>query len=310
MKSPLLKGDDMLGAAISVDLLITIPFIYYLLIRKSNIPKTTVVPVMIIGLILGFTFLPPNQQTYLNLFKVWVLPIIELFVVTFVLIKAQIIIKKQRELSKSNPDFYDTIQTVLFDFMPKRPAEMLSAEISVIHYGFINWRTLPLQENEFSYHLKSGTPALFGALIMMIAIECIGLHYLLGIWNNIIAWVFTILSVYSMIQVFGFSRSMSKRPIKVGDNSLTLRYGILNQVEIDFSEIIDITISRKPIGSEILTRTLAPIADLEKHNVVISLNTTHELQGIYGFKKDFNVLALHLDDPKRFKESMDCKLKY
>jgi hypothetical protein len=34
--------------------------------------------------------------------------------------------------------------------------------------------------------------------------------------------------------VFGFARSLSKRPISINNESVTLKYGILNEVEIPF----------------------------------------------------------------------------
>src|SRR6056297_2889248 len=89
MKSPFLNGNDALNLAITADLLLTVPLVYFLLIRKSKIPKTTVIPVMIIGLLVGSYFLPKENQTYLELFKNWFLPVIELSILTFVIIKVR-----------------------------------------------------------------------------------------------------------------------------------------------------------------------------------------------------------------------------
>ena len=44
MKSSFLNGNDILNFAITADLLLTVPLVYFLLIRKSKIPKTTVIP--------------------------------------------------------------------------------------------------------------------------------------------------------------------------------------------------------------------------------------------------------------------------
>ena len=74
-----------LSLAITIDLLLTTPFIYFLLIRKTTIPKTTVVPFVIIGVVVCSFILPSENQYYLSLFKTWVLPIIEVSVLSYII---------------------------------------------------------------------------------------------------------------------------------------------------------------------------------------------------------------------------------
>ena len=69
---------NRLSIGITIDLVLTIPVIYLVLIRKSSIPKTTVVPVMIVGMLIGSIILPEENQYYLELFKTCILPIVEL----------------------------------------------------------------------------------------------------------------------------------------------------------------------------------------------------------------------------------------
>ncbi|MEM6687663.1 MAG: hypothetical protein AAF617_17935, partial [Bacteroidota bacterium] len=75
--------------AVSADLLLTIPIVYFLLIRKTSIPKTTVVPVMLIGLLIGLYTLPEANQTYMQLFKTWFVPVIEIGVASFIIYKVR-----------------------------------------------------------------------------------------------------------------------------------------------------------------------------------------------------------------------------
>ena len=76
---------SILSIGITFDLLLTVPFVYFLLIRKTKIPKTTVVPFLIVGIIICSFILPAENQYYLNLFKSWVLPIVELSILSFVI---------------------------------------------------------------------------------------------------------------------------------------------------------------------------------------------------------------------------------
>lgn len=94
MQSTLFSGNDMLSLAITLDLLLTIPLVYFLLIRKTSIPKTTIIPVMFIGLLVGTYCLPKDNQTYLVLFRNWILPLIELGILTYVISKVYVATKK------------------------------------------------------------------------------------------------------------------------------------------------------------------------------------------------------------------------
>ncbi len=309
MKSSFLNGNDTLNFAITADLLLTVPLVYFLLIRKSEIPKTTVIPVMIIGLLVGTYFLPQESQTYLSIFKTWALPVIEISILTFVIIKVRSGIRKYKGLKGSTPDFFNALKSTCYEILPKRLVLPFATEVAVFYYGFINWKTTEVRENEYTYHKKSGTPALFYAFILIISIETIAFHFLLTRWSFIAAWILTAVSIYTAIQVFGFAKSLAKRPISINKDSLTLKYGILNEVEIPFSDIDKIELSRKSLEKHKLTRTLSPLGEIESHNVIISLKKENELIGLYGMKKKFNRLGLHIDEPKEFKEKMENALQ-
>jgi hypothetical protein len=307
MKSSFTVGNDLLNLALTADLLLTIPLVYYLLIRKTTIPKTTVIPVMILGLIIGSYFMPQENQSYLILFKVWALPLIEFAVLTYVIFKVRSALKTYKTKTGSTTDFFTALKSTCSEILPKQLVVPLATEIAIIYYGFFHWKTLHLEENEFTYHKKSGTPALFGALILAIGVETIAFHFLLARWNELGAWVLTALSIYASLQVFGFAKSLSKRPISINHDSLVLKYGILNEVELPFSNISSIEYSSKPLVKSKLTTTLSPLGQAEKHNVVVQLKNEQIATGIYGLKKRFSVIGFHVDNPIGFKKQFDSK---
>lgn len=308
MKSSFFLNHDLMSFGITTDLILTIPLVYFLLIRKTEIPNTTVVPVMVIGLIIGSYLLPEANQSYLDLFKIWALPIIEIFAFTFVLIKVISAIKKYKKLKGVSPDFFTTLKSTCYEILPKPLVMPLASEVAVFYYGFFHWKTIKTNENEFTIHRKSGTLGLLGALIFIIAVETIAMHFLLATWSHVAAWIFTGLSIYTAFQVFGFARALPKRFISLNQNSLTLKYSIINEAEIPFCEIASIELSGKSLEKDQLTKTLSPLGEAESHNVIIRLNQTNQLMGLYGFKKDFKVIALHIDEPMVFKEKLDAAL--
>ena len=155
-----------------------------------------------------------------------------------------------------------------------------------------------LNENEFSYHKDSGTISLLIAIIFIVAIETVVLHILLQKWNVTVAWILTFLSIYSGIQLLGFLKSMSKRPILIKDDKLYLKYGIMKETTIDLKSIDSIEISSKDIELNKETRKISFLGELESHNIIIRLKKENELTGLYGMKRKYKNLVLHVDKKK------------
>jgi len=297
---------NTLSLAITIDLLLTTPFIYFLLIRKTAIPKTTIVPFVILGVVVCSYIIPLENQYYLELFKTWILPVIELVVLTIIIYK----IVKARRLYKLNKkqinfDFYTTLKTTCFEILPKAVVIPFATEIAVFYYVFVSWKKRQLKPNEFSYHKESGTIGLLIAILFLIAIETVAFHLLLAKWNTTAAWILTGISMYSGIQILGFLKSMLKRPILIKDNVLYLRYGIMNETTIPIKNIESVELSTKDIEINNTTRKLSFLGSLEGHNLVLTLKKEHILFGLYGIKKQYKVLALQVDQKQEFKNCIE-----
>lgn len=304
-----ITNPNSLSIGITFDLLLTVPLVYFLLIRKTRIPKTTVVPFLIIGIVVCSLILPLKNQYYLNLFKTWGLPIVELSIVSYIIYNVSKAIKRYRINKSDEIDFFTTLKNTCYEILPKRVVIPLVTEIAVFYYGFIYWKKRKLKDNEFSYHKDSGTVTLLLAIIFIVAIETITFHILLAKWNTTIAWILTFLSIYSGIQIFGFVKSMFKRPIAIENDKLFLRYGIMNETTIDLADIDSIEISSKDIELNNETRKLSFLGELESHNVVIKLKKENTLIGLYGIKRTYKNLALHVDNKIEFKNRINNALE-
>ncbi|WP_250434349.1 hypothetical protein [Hanstruepera flava] len=289
-----------LSTAITFDLLLTVPFIYYLLIRKTRVPKITVVPLLVIGMIVCALIIPPQNQYYLELFKTWVFPVIEIAIVWYIIYNVSKALKQYRLVKKESADFFTTLKDTCADLLPKIAIIPFVTEIAVFYYGFIYWKKRRLNDNEFSYHKESGTVSLLIAIMLIITIETVVLHILLAKWSIVAAWILTCLSTYSIIQLFGFLKSMYKRPILIEKGKLFLRYGIMNETIIDLKNIKSIAVSSTDIELNKETRKLSFLGELESHNVIIKLHQESILFGLYGIKRQYKNLALHVDKKNEF----------
>lgn len=306
IKSPyFLEHASTLTFAVSADLLLTIPIVYFFLIRKTNIPKTTIVPMMLIGLFIGFFALPEANQEYIQLFKTWFLPVIEVGVASFLIYKVRKAILFHKKQENKSLDFFTALKTTCAEILPKPAVVPFATEISVFYYGFVYWKRRKLAENEFSYHKESSSVALFFVLILLIAIEIVPIHILLAKWSEVAAWILTALSAYSGLQIFGYAKSLMKRPIAVENNRLLLRYGIMQEAEIPLTDIKEITLTSTEFDKEENIVRLSLLGEVEGHNVLIETTNEHTLRGLFGKKKTFTKIALFVDKPADFKKYLD-----
>jgi len=299
---------DYLALGITVDLLLIVPLIYFLLIRKTSIPKTTIVPFLILGILICSVILPSENQYYLTLFKVWIFPILELSIISYAIYNVRKGIKSYNLKKEHSFDFFTTLKNTCYEILPKKSVMPVVTEIAVFYYGFINWKKRIPSKNEFTYHKNSTTITLLIAVIFIVSIETFVFHILLIKWNYTVAWSFTLLSIYSGIQLFGFLKSLSKRPYKIENGKLHLHYGILSEAIINLDEIETIEISSKDIEFNKETRKLSPLGSLESHNVVIKLKNKTILNGLYGIKREFKTLAFFVDEKINFKQSVETAI--
>ena len=80
---------SLLSFGITFDFLVTIPFLYYLIIRKTTISNQSVSVLVTINLILLSLILPKQNQLYLHYFTNWIAPVFEVIILFFILKKVK-----------------------------------------------------------------------------------------------------------------------------------------------------------------------------------------------------------------------------
>lgn len=306
IKSPIFPTDsDMVSLGITIDLLLTIPLIFYVLNRKTAIPNTTVLAIVAVGVVIGSVTLPKSNQFYLDFFKTWFIPVLELMVITYIVLKVKTSLKKYRDKDNTQLDVFTLLKEVCNSFLPSKLVYPIATEVAVFYYGFVSWKKKPLSHDEFTYHKQSSSIAILGALILMTIVETFALHILLVRWNPIVAWVLTGISIYTIFQIWGLIKSLSKRPVLLDKSQLILRYGLLNEANISLENIGHIEITERDLEGNKAIRALSPLDKLEGHNIIIHLKNECNVIGFYGIKKKCKSVALHLDDVELFKKRVN-----
>ncbi len=295
----LIQESSYLGYAILTDLTITIPFIYFLFIRKRNIPNLSTITFAIIGLFLAGWILPQNFHPFIKQLKHIVIPIVELTVFSLLLFK----IYQFRKLLSSQPQRYPDAMQVLREsvantFSNKYVAGALTTELSVFYYGFLSWKKVKPTNYLFTSY-NNGSISLFCALILVAIAETLGFHFFLIKWNAIIAWIFTGSSIYLILQLFAHIKAILQRPISIEDGTLIIRYGIFMETSIPLESIESIQKNTASFLKIDGIEKIGLLGDTESHNLLVTLKNKETLLKPYGTRKLFKKLYFYVDEPDK-----------
>ena len=295
-----------LSIGITIDLIFTMPFLHFLIIRKKKISNFTIISVFVIGLITASFIIPENHQSLLRIVKSYFLPILELSVFSLLVFKSIRVFKKIKLKRSLNLDFYDAIKIVARDTFPSKIADLLATEIAVIYYSFFSWKKKKLNTSEFSNYKENGIKTVLYALILIVFVETFAVHSFIEKWSVAAAWILSFLSIYTAFQIFSLIKSLSKRPIYIDEihQKVVLRFGFFGFAEILFSEIDNIEIYNKDLPEDKSIIPFSPLGTIGGHNIILHLNNQIQIEGFYGIKKEADKLAVFIDDKNKFVELM------
>lgn len=298
------SSPDLLSNAITIDVLVIVPLVYFLIIRKREIPKITVLSVFILGLVVLTYFLPENNQQLLELVKTYFLPVLELGILSLVVYKVVQLRKSYKAQDQSSQDFYSILKEASQKVFPKQVASVLVTEISVVYYGFIKWRSKKLKTNEFSYHKKNALVSITAGLTLVIVGETVGLHAWLVAWNETIGWIITFISAYTALQFFALTKAILLRPISVDTegNSIYLRYGNFTDLTLHANQIETIELNNKDLPEDKSVIPFSPLGSIGEHNLIIQFKEELKFSGIYGIPRKAKAISLFIDEKEKFRE--------
>ena len=303
---PHFEEPDLLAAAMTLDLTVLVPLLYYgLLVRRKGWPVITVVPVFLLSLLAASFVVPADHQGLLTILKYLVAPA-ELVLLGYLGLTVVRTTRRFRDHAASD-DILVRLRQSLYDVLKARLAtELIASEIGLFYYALFSWRARPAaaaKHQAFSYHKKSGYGSVVAGILVAMLIEVIALHALLWMWNPALAWVMTALGLYGFVWLIGDWRAVYLRPVSVEKDALVVRIGLRWTVRVPF-ETIDAV---RPMEGQAPSRKTPGYLEailLGKPQYLITLNTDIVAQGLYGMRKTINTLGLTVDDTEAFEAAL------
>lgn len=299
--SSLLQKHPDIAIGITLDLVVTMPLVYFICIRKQKVSKLTIVPVAVGGLFISGLILPESGLYTFHFLKQWVFPLVELFVITVLFFKIRKSIWTYRKFKNTSPDFMTVLRSVTAELIgSKILAALFITEISVVYYALFSWGKPKLNENQFSVHRTSGAVSLFLSLLMVIGIETTVVHILLAKWSVFFAWLLTGTSIYLGLQFIAHIKALKQRPIIIEDGLLKIRNGIFGETEVPLQHIEELQQYTKDMEKGEGIQSTALLDGLEPINMKLKTSHNETLLKPYGIRKLYKKLYFYVDNPSKF----------
>ena len=259
-----------LGAA--VDLTITVPVLYYLLlVRPGHSSWMALIAVTLAGARAAGFLLSAAERQYLPPLR-WVAVPLEIWIMV--------------NVARGKRYGWAT--------------KLAAAEIGVFYYA-VAWRAKPQwAAGTRAFDLAEASGYGMFSILMMVAIvvEGVPLHLLLSNWSHTAAWVFTGLGIYSFVWMVALYRSLGLRPVLVGSEAVVLQVGFLCRAEFRREQIRAVRRYSKA------DKGCVSLVVLNQPQWLIELTEPLVVSGPFGRQKVTAKIAVSVDDSAAFAASL------
>lgn len=293
---------DVVATAFLMDLVVTFPVAYYLLIIRPFKQKAWRI-MLVITCCCGVAYwiLPAHQRGYIIQLRKLTAGL-ELGMLVYCISKIRHIKKEYEKLHAEFPDVTFNLHKSMAAIMGDGIAvKIMASEITILRFGFLCFKkehpVLPAHKR-FSVHKEAGYAALFGVILAVCVIEMVAFHLFLMQYSHIAANIVTILSLYGTVFITGDFSALVKSPVLLMEDKVLLRIGLRWRALVDPSNI---TSAEKVKDSYEPTDGCFKGGIMKNScNMLLTFNTPVTVERLY--KKPINTkqILMSVDDADRF----------
>lgn len=286
------------------------PAVYYLFfIKRFKLRSLNILVLFSLCCLIAYITLPKHQQDYILQLRKLSLAV-ELLIVLYLLSKFNKISARYKVLQAEFTDRAFNIRNSITEVMGNRMIfRLLGSEIVTIIYGlaifskekqpFVNYKS-------FTVHKESGYLTVWIAMVTVIIIETVAIHFLLLRWSFIAALVMTCLSIYGLFFFISDLNAMIKRPILITESQLILRVGYRWRCVLPIDAIQTIKAVNPDaivrIQSDTTPALFVGSAIKSSSNIMITLKNPAWIEKFIKKSVYTDLIVLNVDQPKEFLE--------
>lgn len=291
----------ILPYGVTFDLLVVIPSLFYwLIVRRYQLPLSSLAGVVGACLTLTYWLLPVAQQAPLQALR-FLPALLEGITLILLAAKAQRLVSCYQAAYQQQPHVWFCAQVAVRQALGPAGV-LLVAELEMLRYALFGWRAKPeitLGSTPFSTYRNSGFTAFVVMLGVAIAVEAVVVHLLASLWSARVAGWLLLFDGYTLVMLLAHGQAVRLRPTLLTAHTLQLNVGFVWQLAVPLEELATI---------EPLRDTPKPAADLlnltkllfTPPNLLLTFAQPVTVQGPYGIQRTGRRLAVYLDQPQQF----------
>jgi hypothetical protein len=307
MQHPAFLLRPELPAAVTLDLLVGIPLLFYfLVVRRYRLPATTVVAVFSAMLAVGYYLVPAGQQHYLG----WgsrSLGLLEGAAGVVMIINIRRLTLAYTQAAQHSADFVENLHAAFATVFHRAWAPLVS-ELAMLRYALLSWQAQPEVrpgQLSFSTSRESGFRALIIALAGISVVETVVAHLLLSRWSATAAMVALLLSAYTLLFLLAHLRAVPLRPLLLDGGRLVIRTGFVWRLEVPAEAILRLQhLHDTPAPARQRLNLAKPL--LTSPNVLLTFTQPLTVTGLYGLRRTVEQVALYVDDRVAFEQQVQA----
>ncbi|TVT43276.1 hypothetical protein FNT36_04085 [Hymenobacter setariae] len=302
--SVLFSQRPILPYAVTFDLLVGIPALFYwLMVRRYQLPLSSLVGVIGACLALAYWLLPVAQQAPLQ--ALHFLPaLLEGTTLLLLVAKGRRLVRSYQQAYQQQPHFWPCAQLTVQQTLGAAGV-LLVAEVEMLRYAVLGWWSQPEitpQATVFTSYRDSGFTAFASVLGIALVVETVVVHLLASLWSAHLAGWLLLVDAYTLIMLLAHAHAVRLRPVLLTADTLHLHVGSVWQLTVPVAELVAVVPLRD-------NPTPAPdLLNLTKllftpPNLLLTFSQPVTIKGPYGIQRTGRRLAIYLDQPHQFVEA-------
>ncbi|WP_066072552.1 beta-carotene 15,15'-monooxygenase [Neobacillus soli] len=305
---------NIIVIASMIDLALISPILFMAWKRKLNW-KNLIIGIagglILVRFLIPMEYLAPFEAvTWIGFAVEGVLFLVEVLIIVTLVKYLPKIVRSVK--NSSQPVIFSFPNTVDKEIRPITIIRIICSEMLMFYYAFAAWRKKPQSgENVFTLHQKSSLIAMQVMLIHAVILETVGLHWFFHEKSVILSVILLIINVYTVIFFVGDIQTVRHNPLQVTEEKMYLSIGLMKRMEITWSDIEEIIDEPQQLKQKLSKNTIQFMArDFEEIQPTVILKLKRPIQAILimGMKKEYNQVAIRVDEPVRFKEVLKEKI--
>ena len=266
---------------------------YFVAVRRGHLPRWVLTLTIAMGAIGGRLLLRSSGA-------IAAVGALELVALALLVVRIRRARRAWREALADHETRADALERALAATgMPPAMRHVLTTELSVMANVIAGWRKPRHDASVFTSHRTNGWSLIAGTFIGLTLLETPLVHVVLTRFDHAtIAWVATCASLYSVAWLIGDLHALRHGGIVVTPSVLELRLGVRWRGQVPRADIIAVTrcngAPRKQVDFSILGA-----------NVLVTLRRPTVIQGLFGRRRQVDVLALSIDELDRFERALE-----